>query len=502
MQDRFVDLIKDEDLEQIFRVHKNNKIFTVAFDKVVNIDMDNDNKSPLFAFAIPKQAHYNNAEMLVKYANYFCQYYDPEKDYILGCLRMKALIDLQAHHISFNLMEFIRLMDMYIFNDRVLDKIEEMVDYNNVLYDYEAGNFSGDESLKFNNTHCRVGYNVSLAFKLITPMINHYIYIKGYKGAELDDTFYNIFIYIADKFRRKSGIDIISKLYVNCLSKNTTAGYKNKELFEKRFNIYGKSTSTLNDKCYSTLIISIIPKFIFSSSMLSLVKVVIETIIEGEKNWKTPYVEKEIDEVERDSDGLSNLDKIEINTVKEDESRLMINQLMVAEGLQKLQMKYGEVDYDEMSFYMNNLELDVSQLTMISLLFAKDFGSTGMIRFMKKNQYAILIAIMKRMLSKRDFIVLQHLMSGKVVRKNKKKLNLKTTKRIEPRYRKILEEKFHTTKSIIDKSQIIEIILAFLLHSDITMLDYEYQNLNGDNISQNVHPDIIVEEILRFINLI
>ena len=300
----------------------------------------------------------------------------------------------------------------------------------------------------------------------------------------------------------KSVEKLLQKLNESIINNAESTFTSNHLLFNKLL-IFGKTPIGLIEKMLDSLTASALPKYIFDSNIIHLNIAFVNNIKDNEKNFKSKYPSQEINETERDSDGLSKLDKLEIDTMKENESKLILVKVNIAKTIEYLIKEYGAVSKEEIQYYINNINIgEKIQVNMVSLWFAKYFSSTNMLKYVKIDQYATLIAIMMRMMKRKGFIILQYLMCGKVIRLNpKKNVTAKMLNKIQPRIDRIIETKYTRTSQTVEKSGIILDLLNFALFADMELISYDNEKMRGVRIDVNrVSEDLIIEEVLRFIN--
>ena len=396
-----------------------------------------------------------------------------------------------------------------------------MVIYNNVIIDYEATPYTGAEYSKFTKVHCDLLYVLSIISRLLIPLANHAILLyltiaKKYDASIntntegkivnkmlLDISKYTIYLvnnYFSEKYN--TPINILQKLNESIINNAESTFTSNHLLFNKLL-IFGKTPIGLIEKMLDSLTASAFPKYIFDSNIIHLNIAFVNNIKDNEKNFKSKYPSQEINETERDSDGLSKLDKLEIDTMKENESKLILVKVNIAKTIEYLIKEYGAVSKEEIQYYINNINIgEKIQVNMVSLWFAKYFSSTNMLKYVKIDQYATLIAIMMRMMKRKGFIILQYLMCGKVIRLNpKKNVTAKMLNKIQPRIDRIIETKYTRTSQTVEKSGIILDLLNFTLFADMELISYDNEKMRGVRIDVNrVSEDLIIEEVLRFIN--
>ena len=203
------------------------------------------------------------------------------------------------------------------------------------------------------------------------------------------------------------------------------------------------------------------------------------------------------------------VDIIDDNNLIEDTTKDMLVELLKCAAKHEninteiTEMSLSSVSKEEIQYYINNINIgEKIQVNMVSLWFAKYFSSTNMLKYVKIDQYATLIAIMMRMMKRKGFIILQYLMCGKVIRLNpKKNVTAKMLNKIQPRIDRIIETKYTRTSQTVEKSGIILDLLNFALFADMELISYDNEKMRGVRIDVNrVSEDLIIEEVLRFIN--
>lgn len=487
---------EDIDIPQHFKSGGNTKVVIANFHELLGME---DEIKVLNAFVIKKLTHFNSISTTINYINYFIEYYDLDRTFVTNYCRVKSITDKSYVSDTYSIDMFIDLLNKYILNPETRAKVELMTEDNFNVIDYENNLFKGNDSLKFTNEHCKLLMNISLFFKLIIPIANHFIYLKNIQNEAVNDFLLKIFYAIVKVFD-DNGINIVNKIFSICSSKSNTMAYKHAMLWKQLYPIYGKSPdSFMLEKLLTPILIAIIPKYTYNKSMLSLNKTVIEQAIDGERSWNTPFINKEINDIDRDEDGLSALDKIEINMIKNDESELLVNRIIIEETINDLMETYGPITSDEFEYYMNESDhIDETQRDIINLIFANSFGSTRILDYIKKIEYIKLIIIMKRRLLRRDFKLLPYLLSGRVKKKTRKKISNKLMDKISPLYQSILDGSYSYASDIIKQSEIIERLIYVLAYSEIEFVDYEREEYRGQLIDAS--PDIVASEVLRIIS--
>ena len=117
--------------------------------------------------------------------------------------------------------------------------------------------------------------------------------------------------------------------------------------------------------------------------------------VENPQDVKNKKLNNQIND-EKDADGLSDLDKIEMNNSKFDESYIIMGSINIKQNIKRLKRKFdvefreGEVDY-----YISNLRLNKIQKDLIFQFYASYFGGLRDSYDAPRKQLAKLIIIMK-----------------------------------------------------------------------------------------------------------
>ena len=118
---------------------------------------------------------------------------------------------------------------------------------------------------------------------------------------------------------------------------------------------------------------------------------------------------------------------------------------------------------------------------------------------MNARQYIILIIAARRLLESYKLFQLPYIIGGKVIRVvTRKNINKKELQKIQSsKYYPLIHEKYNNPKIEHD---VILMLIAQVLSSEFQTIDYYHPENNGKPI--NVIPDIVSDEICRFVMLI
>ena len=174
------------------------------------------------------------------------------------------------------------------------------------------------------------------------------------------------------------------------------------------------------------------------------------------------------------------------------------------ETMKRIETVYGTTDQWELDFYKDRLKDDKGviingfQKQLIFNMFYKDFHDTESIYAINSNDYVKLMLAAKKILLQNQMIVLPYIISSKVEKfVGRKSVNKKEMTKLQASsYYPLIVNKYHNEK--IEK--IILSMIATIISSDFTIIDYENKAIDGQKIE--TVPDIIIEEMLAYALLI
>ena len=207
----------------------------------------------------------------------------------------------------------------------------------------------------------------------------------------------------------------------------------------------------------------------------------------------------------RDEDLNSDLDKYESFLRKDDSALYLQNRVAYKDSMEKIDYIYGPFDPELVQFYTKaladdngNIPINSYQKDLIFNLFYKFFGDPKTLNFIDCNGYVKLIIAAKRILEDAGMILLPHIISSKVVHlATRKNINKKDLMKLEASdtYQQVCQ-KYRSEK--IQKH--ILGLIATTMTSDFQAIEPEFPEINGKKIQ--VIPDLILEEIPQYVNLI
>lgn len=469
----------------------NGKLIVVPFDKLFN----HQNTDVLNNFIIKKESYVKKIPEIVHYINYFINFYDPDNELLLAYLKLKFLIDNKKNTISIE--AFIKFVYNILLSESMCEKIIKLVEDNYYIDLSSNTGIKYNESLEFTNEHAKVMMQISMAMKMMVPVMFHYLNAYGYiKNRSYLFRFYEG---LFDLFG--SDIDIYNKLFISISSKVNVSYARNKVIWDQR-EIFGTDPLTHMDELLKDKIISeTMFKYRFDKNVVSFNYVVLEKqlgffLIEP---YKTNRIELS---AKKDLTGLSGLDKLEMNSSKLDESIVILSDINIKQTIKRIKKNmHMDISDEELEFYRNNLKITRFQSQLVFYYYAKYFNGYRDLNLLNRTQYLKLLIMLKKRLQYQNFIYFPQIISANI----ESKLNARTIRndkfltkiQTSQIYQSLVENKYSTLENI-NKGDTILNLLSTLLNTTFTFVDYEHPDMLGTPIELN--QDMVSDEFLNFLN--
>ena len=201
-----------------------------------------------------------------------------------------------------------------------------------------------------------------------------------------------------------------------------------------------------------------------------------------------------------------NTSKFESFLTKQNEALYIQNKVACQQTMNFIEVMYGPFDENEINYYINRLDngngeiINSFQRNLIFNLFYKYFGDPYTIKSINKEDYVKLMIVAKKQLIANTMVILPYIISSKIDKlQQRKSINRKELLRIQsdPLY-PYIKEKYGDEKI----ENYILSIMATILSSDFSIIDYWNENLDKHQLQTNQFPDVVCHEILMYITLI
>ena len=500
---------------------KNDNTVIEGLDNQVVIHFENVFKdeawAPFDTFYMTKRAYVNQLDFIVKYIDYFMRFYDTDQELILGYLKMKYEIDVNHKYSIDNIDALVKDLYDIIFTPSVEKNIDRLVDYNNHINIEREEDGSKKyktarkyiESLEFNNEHVRLMFKISFCMKIITPIMMHFFVVQRIKLNDNDHLIFKFFEPLMGN-RFSDTINIYNKLYVYVKAKIQENRSQNSQMYDRR-DIYGVDIITLTQEFLrKKLIVENMFKYNFADNPVAFNKVIINfqlNCLFRNKDSKNMTLLSN----EQDGEGLSGMEKLEMNMSKIDEGMTILADLDTISGIKTIQNIYRfDIPDEEIGFMMKNHNPCDIQQSLITAFFSEYFGESRNIKLTNKRQYCILALTLKKILLTADanengdtnisflpFIItgnLQGNQEDRIIRNSKFINKLESSSA----YQSLVNGKFKCIEEV-RKNSIINII-STLANSTFTYCAYEYPELMDTKIDTNLNK--LAMEVIELLSAI
>ena len=277
------------------------KIVIVPFDKLFNRKSSKMFNNFYISF---KESYYKRLEFITKHINYFIKFYDQDQELINIYLHLKYMVDLKT--ISMKRSSFIDILIRCMFTDTMIDKIKRMC-ADNYRADITAQNNKSKiqypKSLEFNNKHGEIMMRISVAIKMLIPIVLHYISIRKSKKEieRLQDYYLPLFKILNDD------VNILGKLYHTIFAKVNVSKKGNVGVWSKHAANGDSAITVTENLLYKNIIVDLFFQYSFVGNTVAF-----NSVILGRQLGYYAVVNLGVDyneiSTDKDSEGLSSLD--------------------------------------------------------------------------------------------------------------------------------------------------------------------------------------------------
>lgn len=391
-------------------VDVDGKLFIVKLDEIF--------QQPKFAvynkFSIKKGSYENQLDVIVRYTNFFMKFYDPEKELAMAYLKCKFAIDKDKLFTKDNMQAMIDFIYDVMITDTMVTKIEKMVE-DNYLDDIEGGKdgkYSAKgkkylESLEFTNEHMKILLAISFCMKIMSPVMFHYFSINLMKCDKETFYIYEFYKRLFDVFGTKC--NMYNKLFVYVKAKVLESKANNEGMFQQREILGWDELTVIHRFVRQVLIEENMVKYKFNEHWNPRLKKYKESIVGFNKTiikfqliyfLKEEY-EKNLTEItfNKNSDGLSGVDKMAMNISKTDEGDLLLAEVNAEDIVEEIQKTFDiPISEEELQYYQMNHAPSKEQIRLVYTYYGKLFGNARDCKLVTFRQYLIMMLTLKKKL--------------------------------------------------------------------------------------------------------
>lgn len=429
------------------------------------------------------------------YLNYFEKYYDVDKELVSVYAYIKCMIDGYKELYTIDVLK--QDLNRYLLSNSIKWKVRRMNEANYIPLQKKYKN-KKKPGLEYNDIHCKLMLELSLLQIMMIPILTHYAHVN--KIMNINNfllEMYDLILYM-----NNISINLVNKFYETVKS-STEHSTINNPIWDKQ-DIRGLNPTTFAIETSSSIVLQLMPKYIYSSAAVALnfnsVKSNIDHQVIGNEY---EYVFIKLDTIKKDEDSNSEFDKFESYTAKQDEGLYIELNHIAKWAMNYIEYQWGPFTRDEIEFYKAQLFDDTDcinsfQKNIIFNLFYKVFGDTESIKAINKDDYIRLVIAAKRIFTGMKMVIMPYVVSSKIIKSvSRKTINKKEEKKIEESeiFNQLMEKYSYNPKI---KQQILSII-ATIFSSSFRMIDYNDPNINGKELP--LLMEFISKEVCDYVML-
>ena len=483
------------------------KSVVIPFDKL--IDQLHSDALNVF-FVSYKDSYVKKFDQITKYINYFIKYYDDDNELIMNYLHCKYMIDSRKTNPSRTTM--IKFIYKYFVTKTMYEKVKRFVEDNyriDLAQNKEPGK-DYQESLEFTNKHAKILMLISTFIKFLIPLVMHYVSIvKGKPEVKKLILYYRP---LFDLTYKVEGVNLYAKLFHSIQVKVNFNENNNPAIWAKYEATSVDPVSYAEELLDKNLIIDNVFKYVFDKSIVAFNSVILKTQLEYRciKNFGLNMQEISTD---RDSDGLSYMDKLEMDSIKIDENNILLSKVNIKNTIKRIKKKtHIKISKEEIEFYKKNMKVSKIGKSLVFSYYSKIFHGFQDLNSITLKKYIELMILMKRRLECNGYIYLPQVISANVLGRavNRLSHNAKRISRIEETatYQNLQRNKYPSLvdaneNNLLDKKKAKNLILSPLITIENTAFGFvDYDEPKKLNKVIRFDYDILAQEFMDFINSI
>ena len=487
--------------EDIFASYQ-GKTFIMCFDKI--FERPTIKKFSYFDISL-KEAYYNKLDIISLYINYFLKFYDTDKELLMAYMKLKHMIDVK-YIKKMRRSSMIKNIQKILFTKSICEKIKQMsldnyrVDLTTEINKKKTSKKTYAPVLQFNEHHAEILMRISIAIKFAIPIILHYIKVYYNK----DEAKMNIYKYFLPLFRNPiliEDVNILGKLHHTISTRVNSYAKPDRAVYGKHEALGSSVETFIEELFHKNLITDTIFSYQFNGNVISYNSVVLryQLTFHSKEDLKKDFL---LVSTEKEPEGLSGLDKMEMYTTKIDVFLILFSQVNIEDTIRRIRSRMKlEITQEELDYYKDNHDFNNLSKELVFYFFAKYFGGFRDLNFIKREQYVMLMIIMKKMLEAKGNLYMNQLITANVKGKSSARIirNSKFLEKVMTSsiYEELMEKKYSSLVDEKGNSPVIT-LLSKLINTNWTFVDYDMKDKLGEDIE--LDNDVLSDEFLKFVN--
>lgn len=459
---------------------------------------------------INKKTFANNINSMVRYINYFIEYFDDDNELMTAYFYTMYTIMMAKYEL--NPEDFIDMIRSTFATNTMVDKVVAMVEYNIDHTMLKKVDKKYDESIQLTDNHLKAVMGISCIHKFIIPIVSQYIKARHAEMVEANmsekEMYFRAFTRFIDVFDEAYDINLFNKFYHTATTRISKT--KNEKLMWEHREFDGVTPASFAALLMRDLFVDIAFKAIFSKSAIIFIHVCFDRAIRIELIKKDKYEYSKMDMIASDNrtESMSKWDSFQQNKPGRSEKDKYRAQAIIEDFLDRTCMELGinrdKKKYkEEFNYYRDHVSnLDDTQLNLIFLYFAKRLGSYEVTDYITRANLNWFIMIMKRELIDHNYIYLPYFITGKLELISSKKFVKKKLEKIimqHPSYEDYLDQ-YSAAGDLLNKDKVMNVIKV-IVSNKIRIVDYAHQDVEGEVLKVASETTAVDEFIRLYIDL-
>jgi hypothetical protein len=271
---------------------------------------------------------------------------------------------------------------------------------------------------------------------------------------------------------------------------------------------------------YRKIILDIIPKLVHEKNIISFIHVSLKQMLQFAFRYNYPisYTPKNLIEVvDPSNDKITNLERLEFNITRVDESKGYLDRAKIYETVLSCFQndKIPPITKEELKYYSDNVILNKVQMNFLFLFLCRKLERYSICYQLTYTEYMVLLIYFKKWLAANGFSFLSKWITasfntGSEAVDEKKVINNKAfmTSLLDSKdFNYLVYDKYISIKYFISNNNVIAKKVSTILLNDCTILPSYEQSLEGKKpeVIEGYSPtekQVVADEVLKLIKMI
>ena len=396
-----------------------------------------------------------------------------------------------------------------LFDDEVVARIKAHVaaEYERNEVNVNTDHAAKNEELQFTNEHALTILQWSYACVLVTPLITTYMMEHDFQARESSTLIMDCFGKVLHRFEPE-GVDILAKLKKLTESRVLQTRYSDKVMWNYLRNV-ALEPHIFIDRLFRQFVTDAVPKLKQGTNIIGFFHTFLKNQIKYKFMAKFPLSYKPVRADVMDVDGVSAMDHLETELIRQDEGAATVSEVVCAlamrEAMRELRWVPPEAEVRHWASMFQQYGVNAWQRGVVTKYFLPRIRQVQLVKSRTLQDYTTMFLLTRRWLEENEYPALRDYLGARVTEamNGHKLLSRKKFLRDfmdSAQYRELLGGCYATTsQSIIDSDVVINMISA------VHVGNFERIPTCPEEVGQELgrvdhRIETVAQEVLRFIN--